>query len=136
MNVEDRRKDGIAKKIADSELVKKLKSIKNVRIIALVFIIALGLIIYSTVSATKEEDVKSTVQTQNEDEARLSSILSNINGAGEVESLITESDGKIVGVLVIAQGADNPLVRLRLVQAVSSALGVDEDIVCVLAKNK
>ena len=109
---------------------EKIKGIKNIKIIALIFIIAISLIIYSSVATSKQ-----TEKTfQNEDELRLASILSSIDGAGEVETMISKSSGEIVGVLVIADGASNPLVRLRLLQAASSALGVDSDVVSVLSR--
>ena len=123
--------DGIEK--VKSEVLKtweKIKGIKNIKIIALIFIIAISLIIYSSVATSKQ-----TEKTfQNEDELRLASILSSIDGAGEVETMISKSSGEIVGVLVIADGASNPLVRLRLLQAASSALGVDSDVVSVLSR--
>ena len=40
MEVEDRRNDGILQKVKQSAMVQKLKGIKNIRIIAVVFIIA------------------------------------------------------------------------------------------------
>lgn len=123
--------DGIEK--VKSDVLKtweKIKGIKNIKIIALIFIIAISLIIYSSVATSKQ-----TEKTfQNEDELRLASILSSIDGAGEVETMISKSSGEIVGVLVIADGANNPLVRLRLLQAASSALGVDSDVVSVLSR--
>lgn len=123
--------DGIEK--VKSDVLKtweKIKGIKNIKIIALIFIIAITLIIYSSVATSKQ-----TEKTfQNEDELRLASILSSIDGAGEVETMISKSSGEIVGVLVIADGASNPLVRLRLLQAASSALGVDSDVVSVLSR--
>ena len=123
--------DGIEK--VKSDVLKtweKIKGIKNIKIIALIFIIAISLIIYSSVATSKQ-----TEKTfQNEDELRLASILSSIDGAGEVETMISKSSGEIVGVLVIADGASNPLVRLRLLQAASSALGVDSDVVSVWSR--
>lgn len=135
MEVEDKRKDGVMQKIRQSNFVKKLKGVKNIRIIAVVFIIAIALIIYSTVTTTRAKDTTqvSTV-TQTEEETRLSNILSNIEGAGEVQTMITKSDGQIVGVLVIADGAKNPMVRLRLLQASASALGISEDVISVLCR--
>ncbi len=126
--------EGIDKIKADAKGVfEKIKGIKNIKIIVLIFIIAIALIIYSNVATTKQ----STAQTfQNDEEARLSSILSSVEGAGEVETMITKSSGQVVGVLVIADGASNPLVRLRLLQATSSALGVDYEIVSVLSRTK
>lgn len=137
MEVEDKRKDGFAQRISNSAIVKKLKSVKNIRIIAVVFIIAIALIIYSSVAASRESQSVSQSQpqsVQSEDEQRLSNILSQIDGAGQVQTMITKSDGQIVGVLVIADGAKNPYVRLKLMQASATALGVGEDVIDVLCK--
>lgn len=125
--------EGIDKIKADAKGVfEKIKGIKNIKIIVLIFIIAIALIIYSNVATTKQ-----SAQTfQNDEETRLSSILSSVEGAGEVETMITKSSGQVVGVLVIADGANNPLVRLRLLQASSSALGVDSEIVSVMSRTK
>lgn len=125
--------EGIDKIKADAKGVfEKIKGIKNIKIIVLIFIIAIALIIYSNVATTKQ-----SMQTfQNDEETRLSSILSSVEGAGEVETMITKSSGQVVGVLVIADGANNPLVRLRLLQAASSALGVDSEIVSVMSRTK
>lgn len=111
-------------------MFEKIKGIKNIKIIALVFIIAIALIIYSNVVAS-DKDEKSF---QNDEETRLASILSSVDGAGEVETMITKSSGQIVGVLVIATGANNPLVRLRLLNAASSALGIDSETVSVMSR--
>lgn len=137
MEVEDKRKDGLAQRIGNSAIVKKLKSIKNIRIIAVVFIIAIALIIYSSVVASRESKTVSQSQrqtVQSEDEQRLSGILSQIDGAGQVQTMITRTDGQIVGVLVIADGAKNPYVRLKLMQASATALGVSGDVISVLCK--
>ena len=125
--------EGIDKIKADAKgVIEKIKGIKNIKIIVLIFIIAIALIIYSNVATTKQ-----SAQTfQNDEEARLSSRLSSVEGAGEVETMITKSSGQVVGVLVIADGANNPLVRLRLLQAASSALGVDSEIVSVMSRTK
>ena len=121
--------EGIDKIKADAKGVfEKIKGIKNIKIIVLIFIIAIALIIYSNVATTKQ-----SAQTfQNDEETRLSSILSSVEGAGEVETMITKSSGQVV----IADGANNPLVRLRLLQAASSALGVDSEIVSVMSRTK
>lgn len=125
--------EGIDKIKADAKGVfEKIKGIKNIKIIVLIFIIAIALIIYSNVATTN----RSAQTFQNDVETRLSSILSSVEGAGEVETMITKSSGQVVGVLVIADGANNPLVRLRLLQAASSALGVDSEIVSVMSRTK
>ncbi len=112
-------------------MFEKIKGIKNIKIIALVFIIAIALIIYSNVVASDKDEKQSF---QNDEETRLASILSSVDGAGDVETMITKSSGQIVGVLVIATGANNPLVRLRLLNAASSALGIDSETVSVMSR--
>ena len=112
-------------------MFEKIKGTKNIKIIALVFIIAIALIIYSNVVASDKDEKQSF---QNDEETRLASILSSVDGAGDVETMITKSSGQIVGVLVIATGANNPLVRLRLLNAASSALGVDSETVSVMSR--
>lgn len=124
--------EGIEKVKGDvKSAFEKIKGIKNIKIIALIFIIAIALIIYSSVAADKESEKQSF---QNDDETRLASILSSVEGAGEVETMITKSSGQIVGVLVIADGANNPIVRLRLLSATASALGVESDTVSVMSR--
>lgn len=134
MEVQDERKPDALEKIKSSNIVKKIKGIKNIRIIAAIFIIAVALLIYSSV-ATKNAttNTSSTVGSaeMDEDESRLAAILEGLEGVGEVETMITRSDGEIVGILVIAEGAEDIAVRLRLLSAVTTAMGVDKQIVNV-----
>lgn len=113
-----------------SDFVKRIKEIKNIKIIVFVFIIAVALIIYSSVTSLSE-----SVSYMSDDEMRLASILSSVSGAGDVEVMISQKGNEISGVLVLADGANNPLVRLRLVEATSSALGIDYTLVSVMTRN-
>lgn len=123
--------DSIVERVKNLQIVKRIKSVKNIKIILLAIIIALALIIYSSVT-TKVE----STSYMNDDETRLATILSSVDGAGEVQTFISKNSGKIVGVLVLSDGANNPLVRIRLVDATSSALGVDAKIVSVLQRSE
>ena len=59
-------------------------------------------------------------------ERRMERTLSYIAGAGDVSVFINEAeDGSITGVLVVAEGAGDMGVRLRLMSAVEAALGVE-----------
>lgn len=53
MEVLDQRKKGIAEKIKDSDFARRIKGMKNAKIIACIFIIAIGLVIYSTVAPSR-----------------------------------------------------------------------------------
>ncbi len=134
MEVQDERKPDVLSKVRNSGIVKKIKGIKNIRIIAAIFIIAVALLIYSSVATgnaarSASSDEQST--EMDEDESRLASILEGLEGVGRVETMITREDDTIVGILVIAEGAEDIAVRLRLLSAVTTAMGVDKQIVNV-----
>lgn len=134
MEVQDERKPDVLSKVRNSGIIKKIKGIKNIRIIAAIFIIAVALLIYSSVATgnaarTASSDEQSA--EMDEDESRLASILEGLEGVGRVETMITREDDTIVGILVIAEGAEDIAVRLRLLSAVTTAMGVDKQIVNV-----
>ncbi|MBO4554631.1 MAG: hypothetical protein J5713_02505 [Clostridia bacterium] len=101
-------------------------------------IIAVALIIYSNVisntkTTSKSESLAASVMT--DEELRLSNVLSSIDGAGDVSVMISKVGDSIVGVIVIAEGAKDISVRLRLLDATSTALGVDKSVVNVYSKS-
>ena len=137
MEVHDERKQNSSSSAGG--IFKKLKGIKNLQIIVVIFIIAVALIIYSTVMTSKDAKVNgdtSAGSVMTSDEQRLSAILSNIVGAGKVDAMITTDDGRITGVLVIADGASDITVRLRLLDATATALGVSKSIVNVFSRKQ
>lgn len=135
MEIRDERKSDVIDKVKNSGIVKKLKSIKNIRLIAAIFIIAIALLIYSTVATEKTTRSASTDVAASEmdaEESRLASILEGLEGVGRAQTMITRGENdEIVGILVIAEGAEDITVRLRLLGAVTTAMGVDADIVNV-----
>lgn len=136
MQVEDTRKQSAIEKLKNNSFVQKLRGIKNIQIVVAILIIAVALIIYSNVlSKNKQTESASVSSVETEEESRLSNVLSQIDGAGDVATMITKSESKIVGVIVIASGARDITVRLRLVDATATALGVDKNIVSVYSKS-
>lgn len=136
MEVSDERGAGVVSKIANSSVVKKIKGIKNIRLIAAIFIIAVALLIYSTVAAADSVGTASQTEqsaSMDDEESRLAAILGGLDGVGEVEVMMTRRDGEIVGVLVLAEGAEDIAVMLRILSATTTAMGVDKGIVDVYA---
>ena len=135
MEVSDERRKSVTSKVTGAAWFRRLKSIKNIRVIAVIFIIAVALLIYSTVAAGVGETAAredNDVSAMDEEEARLAAVLGGIEGAGKVQTMIIrDSDDNIVGVLVIAEGADDITVMLKLLSATTTALGVDRQIVDV-----
>ena len=139
VEIVEKKKTSFIDKIRKSPLVVKLKKIKNIEFILCLFIIAIALLLYSGLTKQSKTDTpvsSVTSASQSSDEARLSEILSAIDGAGEVHVMITQMDGKISGVLVVASGAKDLSIRLKLLEATKVALNVNADIVSVYASNK
>lgn len=135
MEVHDERKPDVFEKIKGSALLKKIKGIKNIRLIAAIFIIAVALLIYSSVAtnnAVRDASGTESAYGMDQEESRLASVLEGLEGVGKVQTMITRGgDDEIVGVIVIAEGAEDIGVRLRLLSAVTTAMGVDKQIVNV-----
>lgn len=126
MEVVDNRKSSSFQKLKEHPFVKKVLAIKNIRLIAVALIIALALIIYSGVGSASSTDTPSNMDLE---ESRLATVLSNIQGAGKVEVMISRKDDTITGVLVVAEGARDISVLLKLLDATSTVMGVDKSIV-------
>ncbi len=160
------------------ELFQKIKTIKNYEIILSLLIIAIVLLIYFSVNekdTQKKVEIESSGVTLTDGlEDRMSGILTQIDGVGEVGVLITfnstveqvtattennhstttssgnnstttstntsapiisnqnvivlqEKMPEIIGVIVVAEGADDPKVRLNILSAVSTALNIDKN---------
>lgn len=58
-------------------------------------------------------------------ERRLERALSSISGAGNVTVMITESGGEVIGVLIVAEGANDMRVNIALAEAARKLLGVE-----------
>lgn len=66
-----------------------------------------------------------TSDVRSETEARLERVLSEVEGAGRVKVMVFEGTDGQTGVLVVAEGARDVGVRLRLQKAVQTVLGID-----------
>lgn len=162
--------------------------IKNIEVVVGIVILAIALIAYAAFKPNSVTDSESSEQKYfSEVEKKLESILSEVEGVGKVDVLITykgtsrivpamstesksaeksddsfggsyfdriETSGtspvldggsvvvvgkeypEISGVLIVAEGAENIAVRLKILQAASTALAVDPSIIAVLSKGK
>jgi stage III sporulation protein AG len=124
VEVVDQRRKSVVERLKEQPVFKKVLGVKNISIIVVIIIIALALLIYSSVD---KED--SRVNDMDDEEMRLSAVLSEIEGAGKVTTMIVREDGKVKGVLVIAEGAEDISVMLKLLNATSTVMGVDRSVV-------
>lgn len=68
------------------------------------------------------------------EEARISRVLSAMEGAGAVEVALHYDDSLPCGAVIIAEGADSIAVRLQLSSAVSALLGLEENRIAVYCR--
>ena len=130
--------------------------LKNKYVRALILIVAVALVCSLLLRERPDEPSQNTQQTADE-ETKLSQILSQIDGAGEVEVMITYESGPeavpaaggmgeqlilkelspvIRGVVIIAQGADDISVKMQLLQAAVTVLQVEETRIDVFTMRK
>ena len=83
--------------------------------------IALCVVLALSVSASSSPD----------EETRIARVLSEIAGAGSVSVTIYTEDSQPCGAVVVASGAEDIAVRLRLQEAVTTLLGLDSSRVAV-----
>lgn len=86
---------------------------------ALLFCVALCLMLGAQGSSTSSE------------ESRISRVLSAIEGAGTVEVAVYYEDSLPCGAVVVAEGAGDVAVQLRLTSAVTTLLGIGQDRVAI-----
>ena len=86
---------------------------------ALIFCVALCMILGVQGESTSTE------------ESRVSRVLSAIDGAGHVEVAIHYEDSLPCSAVVVAQGAGDVAVQLRLMSAVTTLLGIDQNRVAI-----
>ena len=87
-------------------------------IAAIIFCAALCLILGSSEGSSSEE-------------SHVSSVLSAIAGAGTVEVAVHYEDTVPCGAVVVADGAGDVAVQLRLLSAVTRLLGIDQSRVAI-----
>ena len=121
------------------KLISKLKKVKNFEIIVAVVLALIAAISYVavTVGSSKKVDKQTSVTvSMDERETKLANLISEISGVGRTQVLIT-SDGKdeVRGVVVVAEGADNMINRVKVIRCVETATGVTVDKIQIFEMN-
>ena len=120
----------VKSKIAKSQWMIKLKSLKNPEIIIAVVLALLAIIIYFLISTggafTHKSDSASVEMT--ETEKRVSEMISEIAGVGESRVLITSDANKeVIGVVVVAEGVSGMANRIKIIRLIEKATGATVD---------
>lgn len=123
------------------EIVEKCKKIKGFEIICALVIAVLAIGIYFSVKAIKGNDDATQTSVKRTEEGlvgEIQSILSQIDGVGDCNVVITYknlpddvevgqlySTDNIQGVVVVAQGGQDVLTRIKIVNALCTLLKIE-----------
>lgn len=104
-----------------SKFMDSLRGARKVEYLALILLAALAALFWIQGRGGAPEGAISTAL-----ERRMESTLSQVAGAGDVRVMIAQAeDGKVTGVLIVAQGAGDMGVYLALAEAAQTLLNVD-----------
>lgn len=105
--------------------MQKCKEFFGQRTVKIVLVLLLGLALlllaFRVFAPRKETSYEETAR-----EERLSALLEKLEGVKSASVMITEEEGRAVGAVVIFEGEDTFLVRIRLAEIAAGALGIEE----------
>lgn len=113
--------------------IKKFFKSKTVRIvliciIALALLLAVWKVFFGTEPASKTSGYEAT-----EEERRIALLLEKIEGVGDATVMVSRADGGAVSAVVVFDGTDGIMIRLRIAEVVASALQISDTDVLVCA---
>ena len=107
----------------------KLKDILLLSILALTLIFAAWKIFY-----TNESGETATAVSGSESERKVSRLLQEIDGVGDADVMICETEDGVQSVVVVCEGAKDLQVVINVREAVAAALGTEEKAVKIYLK--
>lgn len=111
------------------QLIEAFKSARKIELILIAAAVCVLMLLGFGVSFPQE-------RTMTEDEKRMQRILSKIEGAGKVETMIrVDADCRPMGALIVASGAENIRTMLKLQQAVHTLTGLELDRIEIVKSN-
>ena len=128
----------VKEKIANSRWFRRLKQVKNVEIVIAVILAIISAVCYFAVSANSSSTASKTVSSvsMTDSEARLSEMISDISGVGRSRVLITtDSEKRVIGVVVVAEGAKDTTNRIKMIRCVEKATGATVDQIEIFEMN-
>lgn len=110
---------------------KDLIKNRTVRIIAVCVLALLLLLAAYRVFVGGKSEKKSAGYTPTAQEERLLTLLTGIEGVRNATVMITEAEGVAVGVVIIFDGDDGFLTRMRITDVAATALNIERTSVVV-----
>lgn len=106
--------------------------IKSNKVVIIVVSIILILVISVSLFNNKPKQT-AVINTHTQTEIKLCDILNKIEGVGKADVMIKENGETIEGVVVVCRGGDNIMTRNDILNAVSTALNIDKNIIAIYA---
>lgn len=102
----------------------------------LLLVIIGGVLIFFSWKIFNDEPTTSVFSNRKptETEARVAYLISEIDGVGEADVMICETEEGVTGVVVVCDGANNLQTLINIREAVAAALGTEESVVKIYLK--
>lgn len=113
--------------------LKDLWKNRTVRIVAVCIAALLLLLAAYRVFVGGGSSEKNGGYKPTEREERLLILINGIEGVKDAKAMITEEDGVPVGVVIVFEGEDGFLTRMRLMEVAAAALNIERSAVVVYA---
>ena len=115
------------------------KLVKKEKLMRLITILLVGSILILTLNVltTSKDSRRQIIDLDGGTEERLCSVLSGINGVGQVDVMIEyDENSRVSGVIVTADGGADPVVANDLTRAVTTLYGIPVSSVIVFEKEQ
>lgn len=131
MNREKTEKRPMKRVFSFSSIDGRLKDVFVIGCMALILTFAIWKVFYN-----ERSDQMAATAMMSDTEQKIGRILSEIEGVGEADVMINESEEGIIGAIVVCEGANDLWVVIDIREAVASALGTEERNVKVYLKKE
>ena len=109
---------------------------KKIIIVVILIIVLVGTIYFINRAADKSAATGAAVTTnKSATEVKLTGILSSIDGVGATDVMINESEKGVLGVVIVCEGANSIMTRNNILNAVSTALNIDKNLIAIYSMN-
>lgn len=108
-----------------------VKENRKIIIVVVLIVILIGAVYFINKGKKVSSEVAATYSAKSETEIKLIGILGSIEGVGNTDVMITENEGKILGVVIVCEGANNLMTRSDILNAVSTALCIDKKLIAI-----
>lgn len=113
------------------KVIDYVKKNKKIIIVVLLIAILIGTVYVIDKGRSSRTSSTAVASAKSDTELKLKGILSSIEGVGNTDVMITENEGKIIGVVIVCEGANNLMTRSNILNAVSTVLDIDKKIIAI-----